>query len=106
MFENWDKCVDPKTSVATLDCLPIVFKNIVTAAIILSGVVALFMIIFSGMRYISSSGDPKAVEAAKGTLTWAIIGLIVILLSFFILTFISSFTGVTCIKMFGFDNCK
>ena len=92
-------------NVATLDCIPIVFENIINAALAFAGVVALIMIIFSGIRYVTSGGDPKAVEGARNTLTWAIIGLVVIVLAYLIINFISVFTGVQCINFFGFDNC-
>lgn len=101
----WDQCIDKETGVATLTCIPIVFKNVVDAALIFAGVVALFMIIYSGIRYITSAGDPKAVEGARNTLTWAIVGLVVIILAYTIISFIAAFTGATCIKLFGFTNC-
>ena len=100
---EWTGCV--VNNVATLDCIPIVFENIINAALAFAGVVALIMIIFSGIRYVTSGGDPKAVEGARNTLTWAIIGLVVIVLAYLIINFISVFTGVQCINFFGFDNC-
>lgn len=94
------------SQVATLRCLPAVFSNLVTAALVFSGVVAVFFIIFSGIKYITSAGDPKQVEGAKQTLTFAIIGLVVVLTSFLIINFIGYVTGATCINQFGFDSCK
>lgn len=104
MFKDWTGCTTPE-GVATLDCIPIVFHNVVTAALLFAGVVAVFMIIYAGIRYTTSGGDPKAVEGAKNTLVWAIIGLVVILLSFAIINFIGFFTGAECITQFGFTNC-
>lgn len=102
---NWDSCLDSR-GIATLQCVPIVFNNIILWALILSGVVALFFIVFAGFKYINSGGDPKQVGAAQQTLTWAIVGLILIFLSFFIINFIAELTGVECIKKIGFDNCN
>ena len=99
----WGKCV--QNGVATLDCIGPLFQNIINAALVFAGVVALFFIIFSGIKFITPSGDPKQVEGARKTLTYAIIGLLVILFSFFIINLISYVTGVSCIKMFGFTNC-
>lgn len=109
----WDACLesitDPQTGnvtqVPTLQCIPIVFHNIVSGALMFAGAVALFMIVYAGIRYITSRGDPKAVEGARNTLTWAIIGLIIILVSFTIINFVGYFTGTTCINMFGFSSC-
>ncbi len=99
--------VDPNdpSQVATLKCLPIVFRNIVTAALVFAGVAAVFFIVFSGAKFITSGGDPKQVESAQKTLTFAIAGLLLILLSFFIINLIGYLTGAPCINNFGFDSC-
>lgn len=104
MFKEWGACV--KDGIATLNCLPVVFENIVRAALLFAGVVAVFLILISGIKLITSGGDPKQVEGAKKTLTFAIIGLVIILLSFFIISIIGYITGVECIKQFGFTNCQ
>lgn len=44
---------------------------------ILVGIASVFMIIISGIRFITSSGDPNTVNGAKNTLLYAVIGLIV-----------------------------
>lgn len=92
--------------VARLTCIPAVLQNVITFALVASGVVALFFIIWSGAKMVTSGGDQKRVDSARKTLTWAIIGLVIILLSFFIVNMISYLTGVECIKSFGFDNCR
>lgn len=92
--------------VATIQCLPAVFTLIIRAALSLAGAVALFMIIYSGIRLVTSAGDPKGVQAARGTLTWAIVGLVVVLLSFFIINIIAYITGAQCINQFGIGTCN
>lgn len=106
---SWNDCLsnpsDPN-SAPTLGCATVVFSNIVDAALIFAGVVALFFIVISGIKFITSGGDPKQVEGARKTLTWAIIGLVVVFLSFFIVKLISYLTGAHCIEVFGFGQCK
>jgi hypothetical protein len=92
--------------VARLTCIPAVMQNVITFALIASGVVALFFIIWSGVRLVTSGGDQKKVEGARKTLTWAIIGLVIILLSFFIVNMVSYLTGVECVSTIGIGNCK
>lgn len=104
MFQDWGNCV--VDGAATLSCIPIVFKNIVTAALVFVGVVAVFLIILSGIKFITSAGDPKQVEGARNTLTYAIIGLVVVLLSFLIINVIGRITGAECINAFGFNSCQ
>jgi hypothetical protein len=100
----WGNCVT-KDGVATLACIGPLFQNILGVLLSFAGVVALFFIILGGFKFITSGGDPKQVEGARQTLTYAIIGLVVILLSFFIINLIAETTGATCIKLFGFSNC-
>jgi hypothetical protein len=90
----WDSCIDPGTDVATLACVPIVIQNVINAALVFSGLIALVLIIYSGVRYITSRGDEQKLADAKRTLTWALIGLVIIFLSFFIVGLISKITGV------------
>lgn len=52
------------------------------------------MFLIGGFKYLTSGGDPKALEGAKGTLTHAILGLIVLVFAFLILVIIQAVTGV------------
>ncbi len=101
---DWGNCV--QDGVATLQCLPIVFNNVVNWALGLAGIAAVFFIIFSGIKFLTSGGDPKQVEGARKTLTFAIAGLVLIFLAFAIIKMIGVITGATCINTFGFDTCK
>lgn len=101
---DWGSCVE--NGVATLNCIPIIFKNVLYWAVGLAGITAVFFVIFAGIKFLTSGGDPKQVESAKKTLTFAIIGLIIVLLSFVIISVIAAITNVSCIKEFGFGNCK
>lgn len=93
--------------VATLDCFPIIIMNIVTILLTLAGIVAVFMIIFSGFKFVTSGGDAKQAEGAKKTLTFAVIGLVVVMLVFVIVPAIASVTGIKkeCLLSFGFAQC-
>ncbi|MBI2032062.1 MAG: hypothetical protein HYT09_00275 [Candidatus Levybacteria bacterium] len=99
-------CVVDKNAVEggvlTLSCIPQVFQNIVVWLLLFAGVGALFFLILGGYKFITSGGDAKSAEGARKTITYAIIGLLLILLSFFIINSIAYFTGVGCITKFGF----
>lgn len=92
--------------VVTIDCFPIILSNIILWLLIFTGAVALIMLILSGYKFLASGGDPKQAEGAKKTLTFAIIGMILIFLSFAIVTFLGKTTGVACLNTrFGFEKC-
>ena len=80
--------------VAKLKDLEGVFGNVVNAVLGLAGIVLFIMLILGGFSYITSGGDPKKVESARNTLTYAIGGMIFIALAYLILKFIEVFTGV------------
>lgn len=90
MFKPWDSCLED--GVATLRCLPVVFNNVISAFLLFTGAVALFLIIYSGIRLVTSGGDPKQVEGARKIMNYAIIGAIIVLLSFAIIAFIGYVT--------------
>jgi len=52
------------------------------------GVIAVIMIIVGGLRYITSGGDSSKVGAAKQTLIYAIIGLVIVALAQLIVHFV------------------
>jgi len=80
--------------IPTIQNLELVFSNVVTAALSFAGIVLFVLIVVGGIKYITSGGDPKATESAQKTITYAIGGLIVVLLSFLILKLIQAITGV------------
>jgi hypothetical protein len=86
---------DPKgDSPATLQDLEVSFGRVVEVMLGLAGIALFIMLIVGGFKFITAGGDPKAIEGAKKTLTYAIGGIVLIVLSFLILRFISTFTGV------------
>ncbi len=71
-----------------------IFKNVVLVVAALAGIAFLVMFIVGGFKYLTSAGNPKAVEAAKGTITMAFLGLLLIVSAYLILKLIGSFTGL------------
>ncbi len=59
--------------------------NILSAII---GVVAVIMIILSGMKYITSGGDGQKVASAKSTLIYSLVGLVIVALAQVIVHFV------------------
>lgn len=89
-------CTDPKDFV----CLDAIFIGVSRSAVGFLMFVLLFTIISGGIKWLTSSGDPKDIENAKGRITFAIFGLFIIIASWFILKFLSKFTGVSDILLF------
>jgi hypothetical protein len=98
----WGGCV--VNGVATLGCIPKLYQYIIQGILGLIGTLAVILIIFAGIRFITASGDSKKVEEAKKAITYVIAGLLIILFSFFIINLIADITGVRCLKNFGIGN--
>jgi hypothetical protein len=56
-------------------------RTIVNLLSAIVGIVAVIMIIFGGLRYITSGGNDTSVTGAKNTILYAIIGLIIVALA-------------------------
>ena len=85
---------NPTDGVATIKGIEAIFENVISIALAFAGITLFVMFLTGGFRYITAGGDAKAVEAAKGTLTHAIAGLVVLILAWIIIQFIEVLTGV------------
>ncbi len=68
--------------------LPNQIKNITDLLLLAIGVISVIMIIIGGIRYATSGGDDTGVKGAKDTILYAVIGLVVALLSYAIVNFV------------------
>lgn len=80
--------------VATLSDFETVIGKILEAALPLLGLAVGIMVIVGGFQLLTSGGNKEGAQKAKGTFTYAIFGLILAILAWFILVFIGEFTGV------------
>lgn len=92
-IRDWDDIDDKGTSclvdgVPTLKCFEVVVGNFLfmTNAFIL--LVLFIMFVIGSFKYLTSLGDAGKLEEAKGTFKWAVIGLIVYVSAYLILTII------------------
>ncbi len=71
-----------------------IFETIVNTFLFLIGAVAVLMIVFAGFRYVTSGGNAANVTAAKNTVLYAIVGVVIALLAYAILDFVlATFQG-------------
>ena len=71
-----------------------IFTSITNVLLFVIGAVAVIMIIIGGLRYVTSGGNSASISAAKNTILYAIIGIIVALLAYAIIHFvINSFSA-------------
>ena len=84
------------TSITKFDTLGSIVEVIVKNAFVLAGVITFFLLVFAGFGMIAAagSGDTKKLEAGKKTITGAVIGLVVIVGSFWIIQILETLTGL------------
>lgn len=79
---------------AGLDQIELVFTQVISVVVGLGFIAMLVMIIAAGIKYLTSAGEPKAVQAAHQALTWALLGVVFMAIAWFILQLIHAFTGI------------
>lgn len=65
--------------------------SVIGVALGVLGGIAVIVIVIAGLMYVTSSGDSSKVSAAKTTILYAIVGVVVAVSAAGIITFISSF---------------
>jgi hypothetical protein len=70
-------------------------KNIVNLMLWIVGVVSVIMLIFGSFRYVISNGDSTKVTAAKNTIMYAVIGLVLAIFAYAIVNFVIAGLGQT-----------
>lgn len=67
------------------------FSNILTILYIVASLLCLFYIIYGGISWVMSQGDKKAIEGARNTIIYAVIGLGVVFLSIVVIRLLGIF---------------
>lgn len=71
------------------------FTKIINAALYLIGAISVLMLIYGGIRYTLSAGNATSVTAAKNTILYAIVGIVVSLLAFAIVNWVLTTLGAS-----------
>ena len=99
---KWYAYLPGKTDPTSGQCLPQINSIsdvwLIVAAVIemllrIAGLGAVIMVIIGGVRYTTSMGNPEAVRAAKNTITYSLIGLIIAVSAAFLVSFIAGSFG-------------
>lgn len=77
-----------------------VFSNVIAVVVGLAFIATLVMLVLAGFKYLTSGGEPKAIQQAHFTVTWALLGILFLAIAWLILQLIQSFTGI---NVTGFD---
>lgn len=75
-----------------------VIRNAIRFVLLVAFILAFVFLIIGGIRWITAGGDEKAVAGARGMITAALIGLVVVLVSYALIILVERFFNVTIIS--------
>lgn len=87
---NCDAKAGDIPQIAYLECI---FGNFFTTFLGFAGIALFVTLLIGGFKFVTSGGDPKALAAARATLTYAIAGIILVACAYLILVIIQQITG-------------
>jgi hypothetical protein len=86
-----DDC--PPGASATDPCrttIPELVSNIIKAFVGIVGAVALLIFVYGGFLWLTSAGEASKIQAGKDAMKWAVVGLVVVLSSYALVSFVLS----------------
>ena len=99
-LEPWTEgvCVDTN-GVATLQGFGCIFQRILGIIVPLLGLALFVLLLVGGFQYMTAGGDPKQTQKAAGTITTAVIGIVVVIGAWFIFQILNALTGINLLKI-------
>lgn len=82
-----------------VEFLQVFIPNLIVLGFIVGALVFLFILIIGAIQWMASGGDKAAVEAARGKITNAIIGIIILFALFAILGIVGRFLGIEALQL-------
>lgn len=79
-----------EVEITRLNQILVLVANVISILMFVAGVVAIAFIIVGGFMYIASGGEPGNIKKAKETIVNAVVGLIIALVSFGVVKFITA----------------
>lgn len=76
-----------------------IISALVTIVLIVAALVFFFMLVIGGIRWITSGGDKAQTEAARGQITAALIGLVIVFAAWAIINLINTFFGINILSL-------
>lgn len=85
-----------------------VIRSFINFTLIIAILVALWFIVKGGLDIIQSEGKKEKLDSGRKRVIFAVLGLIMVFLSFFIMTVISAFIGIDflCLLTKQVSDCK
>lgn len=74
------------------------FRQILSVAVAGAVIALVLMLIYGGIRFLVSGGEAKNIKPASETITWALLGMVFLVIAWLLLLLIRAFTGVNLVE--------
>ena len=68
-------------------------KDVVNIILWIVGILSVIMLVWGGIKYTTSAGDTNKVTSAKNTIIYAVIGLVIAIMAYAIVNFVTTQIG-------------
>lgn len=76
-----------------------IISAVIVFILVAAALVFFFMLVWGGIRYITSGGDKGQTEAARGQITAALIGLVIVFAAWAIINLVNLFFGINIFQL-------
>ncbi|MBI4059094.1 hypothetical protein HY404_02515 [Candidatus Microgenomates bacterium] len=76
-----------------------VVSGLVSLTLVIAALVFFFILVIGGIRWIMSGGDKQATEGARGQITAALVGLVIVFSAWAILQLINALFGINILNL-------
>lgn len=81
-------------------------QRILNLSVGLTFIALTIMLVLGGIKFLTSGGEQKGIQQGSNTITWALLGILFLVLAWLILQLIQAFTGIQVTKFcFSFTGC-
>ena len=77
-----------------------VFRHVVQISVAGAFIALAVILVIAGIKFLTSGGEPKAIESARNTVTWALLGILFMAIAWLVLQLIAAFTGIQALPVF------
>lgn len=83
------------------------FARILNISVGFAFIALLVVLLFAGIKFLTSGGDTKAIQGASQTVTWGLLGMLFLVVAWLVLQLIHAFTGIDVTKFcLNFTGCS
>lgn len=79
--------------------VPSLVSGLIRLTLVVAAIVFFFILVIGGIRWIASGGDKAQTEAARGQITAALVGLVIVFAAWAIVQLIQVFFGINIFQL-------